>query len=278
MSERRAYVWLARERDAGSSELRDRPSRPKVSPRQLSSDLVQAIVQLRGRRLPGREIAMRLGLPRSTTARWLARCGLGRLPSLAPPEPLRRYEKEHPGELLHLDTKKLGRIAGLGHRVTGRRQHGNRGIGWEYLHVAIDDASRVAYVEMLEDERGQSAAGFLTRACSWFADRGVHTQRVLTDNGSGYVSRTFAAACQSLGLRHSRTRPYRPRTNGKAERLIQTLLREWAYGIAYTSSAARRSRLDHYLHFYNHHRAHLALGGKTPVARLNLNNVVGNHN
>ena len=203
--------------------------------------------------------------------------GVGTAAATAPPEPLRRYEKQLPGELLHLDTKKLGRIAGAGHRVTGQRQHRSRGIGWEYVHVAIDDASRVAYVEVLEDERAETAVSFLQRAHRWFADRGVTTLRVLTDNGSAYLSRAFAAACRGLGLRHSRTRPYRPRTNGKAERLIQTLLREWAYGFAFDSSAARRQLLLPYLHFYNHHRAHLALGGRPPISRLGLNNLVRNH-
>lgn len=275
ISERRAFEWLARAREDGVTGLRDRSSRPAVSPRQLPSQLLGEILRLRAQRLSGREIAMRTGVPRSTVGRWLSRCGVGRLSQLAPPEPLRRYEKQLPGELLHLDTKKLGRIEGAGHRVTGRRQHRSRGIGWEYLHVAIDDATRAAYVEVLPDERGETAAGFLERAQRWLQDRGVITQRVLTDNGSAYVSRTFAARCRTLGLKHSRTRPYRPRTNGKAERLIQTLLREWAYGFTFDSSAARKALLPRYLHFYNHHRAHLALGGSAPVTRLN--NLVRNH-
>ena len=277
LSERRAFEWLARAKREPAT-LRDRSSRPRRSPRRLSDQLVMAILALRAQRLSGREIAMRLGLARSTTSRWLKRHGVGRLPQLAAAEPLRRYEKQMPGELLHLDTKKLGRIAGLGHRVTGKRQHRNRGIGWEFLHVAIDDASRVAYVEMLGDERGETTAGFLARACQWFAHSGVTTKRILTDNGSAYLSRAFAAQSRALGIRHSRTKPYRPRTNGKAERLIQTLLREWAYGLAYTSSAARRALLPRYLHFYNHHRAHLALAGQPPVTRLGLNNLVRNHN
>jgi len=275
LSDRRAYTWLARAKREPA--MVDRSSRPHVSPRQTPAELVAAILRLRAQRLSGREIAMRLGVARSTTARWLQRNQLGRLPRLAPPEPLRRYEKQLPGELLHLDTKKLGRIAGLGHRVTGRRQHRNRGIGWEYVHVAIDDASRAAYVEVLDDERGDTAAGFLSRAYRWFAERGVVTQRVLTDNGSAYVSRAFAEQSQALGIKRSRTRPYRPRTNGKAERLIQTLLREWAYGLPFTSSAERQALLPRYLHFYNHHRAHLALDGKAPVTKLYLNNLVRNH-
>lgn len=269
ISERRAYIWLARAKQGSSTALLDQSSQPKRSPRKLSAELLAAILDLRSQRLSGREIAMRLGVPRSTTARWLRRRGLGRLPQLAPPEPVRRYEKELPGELLHLDIKKLGRISGVGHRITGRRQHGNRGIGWEYVHVAIDDASRMAYVEMLGDERGDTVAAFLHRACQWFAELGVTVQRVLTDNGSGYVSHAFAKAAQALDLKHKRTRPYRPKTNGKAERLIQTLLREWAYGFTFSSSAARRALLPRYLHFYNHHRSHIALGDQPPVTRLN---------
>lgn len=278
ISERRAYEWVARGRSEGKQGLHDRPSRPRRSPRRLSPALLDEILRLRRQqRLSGREIAMLTGVPRSTVGRWLARSGLGRLPRLAPPEPIRRYEKEHPGELVHLDIKKLGRIQGVGHRITGKRQHRARGIGWEYVHVAIDDASRLTYVEVLEDERAETCCAFLRRAHQWFAQHGIHIQRLLTDNGSGYVSRAFAALCRSLAIKHSRTRPYRPRTNGKAERMIQTLLREWAYGFTFHTSAARRDLLPRYLHFYNHHRAHLGLGGRPPVARLSLNNVVRNH-
>jgi transposase InsO family protein len=229
---------------------------------------------LREQRISGSEISCWLGVPRSTVARWLSRLGLGRLRQLAAPEPVRRYQKQHAGELLHLDIKKLGKIDGVGHRITGDRRSRKRGIGWEYTHVAIDDASRLSYVEVLADERSETAAVFLARAVAWFDDQGVHVQKILTDNGSCYVSRTFKQACLALGIRHSRTRPYRPRTNGKAERFIQTLLREWAYAFAFTSSNARTRLLELYLHFYNHHRAHSALGRNSPFAWLAETNLV----
>src|SRR5262249_41070042 len=175
---------------------------------------------------------------------------------------------ERPGDLLHVDIKKLGRIAGIGHRITGDRRHRARGIGWEYVHVAIDDCSRLAYAEVLLDERGATVAAFLRRACRWFARRGIRVQRVLSDNGSGYLSRVFAAACQALAIAQRRTRPYTPRTNGKAERLIQTLLREWAYGRPYTSSLERQAALPRYLHYYNWHRPHGSLQSRPPISRV----------
>jgi transposase InsO family protein len=229
--------------------------------------------------MSGAEIAARLRMSPATVARILRRAGLSRLRSLEPPEPPRRYEKQHPGELVHLDIKKLGKIRGVGHRITGKRQHGNRGIGWDYVHVAIDDRSRLAYVEILPDERQGSAAAFLKRAVAWYKRHGIEVKRVMTDNGSCYVSRLFATTRTGLGLRHSFTRPYRPRTNGKAERLIQTLLREWAYRFVYSSSSQRSRRLTRYLHFYNWHREHQALGRKPPAARLPLavNNVLRIH-
>jgi transposase InsO family protein len=202
--------------------------------------------------------------------------GLGRLPQLAAPEPLRRYEKDRPGELVHLDIKKLGRIEGVGHRITGQRQHQHRhrGLGWEFVHVAIDDSSRMAYAEVLENERASTASSFLRRAVSWFADKGITVERLLTDNGSCYRANQFANLCQQLSLKHSKTRPYRPRTNGKAERFIQTLQREWAYAFTFHSSTERSDLLPRYLHFYNHHRAHTALGARSPISRLSLNNAV----
>jgi transposase InsO family protein len=190
---------------------------------------------------------------------------------------MRRYEKEHPGELLHLDIKKLGKIRGVGHRITGDKTKRARGIGWEFVHVCIDDASRLSYAEVLEDEKGTTASAFLRRAMAWFAARGIETKRILTDNGSCYVSKIFDETCCSLNVKHSRTRPYRPRTNGKAERFIQTLIREWAYAFTFHTSLERVHHLPRYLHFYNHHRAHSALGGRLPACRLNLNNVVGIH-
>lgn len=275
VSERSVYKWLQRFREEGAEGLQDRRSSPRHSPRRLGRPDQERILALRVERLSQIEIAWKTGIPRSTVSRWLRRWGLGRLPQLAPPEPIRRYEKEHAGELVHLDIKKLGKIRGVGHRITGKRQHRNRGSGWEFAHVAIDDASRVAYVEILEDERAVSAEAFLRRVRAWFADRGVAIQRILTDNGSCYVAKTFALVCQELGLKHSRTRPYRPRTNGKAERFIQTLQREWAYAFTFHSSKQRTDLLPEFLHFYNQHRAHSALGGKPPNSRLPLNNVVG---
>jgi transposase InsO family protein len=274
LSERAAYRWLARYRAEGVAGLEDRSSRPRRIPYRTPRERVQEIVSLRLRRMSGAEIACRTGLPRSTVARWLARAGMGRLKQLAPPEPIRRYQKEHPGELLHLDIKKLGKICGVGHRITGDKRKRARGIGWEYVHVAIDDASRLAYAEVLADERGSTAATFLRRAVTWFEQHGVTTQRILTDNGSCYISKAFQHICHLLGVKHSRTQPYRPRTNGKAERFIQTLAREWAYAFTFHTSLARVQLLEKYLHFYNHHRAHSALGGRPPYSSLNLNNLL----
>jgi len=277
LSERSAYRWLARYRAEGLTGLLDRSSRPHNIPRKTPQKQLKRIVSLRFRRLSGAEIASYTGSPRATVARWLNRVGLGRLRQLAPPEPIRRYQKEHPGELLHLDIKKLGKIHGVGHRITGDKAKRARGIGWEYVHVCIDDASRLSYVEVLEDEKGPTASTFLRRAVAWFADRGIDTQKILTDNGSCYVSKHFAETCSSLKIKHGRTRPYRPRTNGKAERFIQTLIREWAYAFTFYTSADRVHLLPKYLHFYNHHRAHSALGGLAPASGLILNNAVGIH-
>jgi transposase InsO family protein len=244
-------------------------------PRRLSEQDIEQIRALREKeRITGGEIATRLSLARSTVARWLARLGLGRLPQLAPPEPVRRYQKELAGELVHLDIKKLGKIDGVGHRIHGDRRISKRGIGWEYTHVAIDDASRLSYVETLPDETGPTAAAFLERAVAWFADHGITVLKILTDNGSCYRSKLFAQLCARLNIQHKRTRPYRPRTNGKAERFIQTLLREWAYAFTFTSSAARSWLLTHYLHFYNHHRAHSGIRRLSPVAWLTATNLV----
>jgi transposase InsO family protein len=263
---------------AGALGLQDRSSRPKRSPRRTAEFVIEQIRRLRSEdRLSGEDIASRLGVPRSTVGRWLRRLGLGRLPRLAPPEPIRRYQKELAGELLHLDIKKLGRIDGIGHRIHGDHSKRNRGIGWDYVYVAIDDASRWSYCEVLADERGTTAAAFLERAVAAFGSLGVRVQRVLTDNGSCFVSCSFTQLCLRLGIRYSRTRPYRPRTNGKAERFIQTLLREWAYAVPFHSSAVRTRVLDFYLHLYNHHRAHSALNRLAPMAWLSVNNVVSNN-
>jgi transposase InsO family protein len=269
LSTRQAYRWLQRFRAEGRSGLCDRSSRPHRLPGRTAPELVDQVLALRRQRCSGPQIAFLLGMPRSTVARWLRRHGLHRLRALETREPARRYEKACPGELLHVDTKKLGRIVRLGHRMSGNPRHHVRGAGWEFLHVAIDDASRLAYLEMLPDERQRTCAAFLQRACRWYRRQGVVPQALLTDNGSAYLSRRFAKTCHNLSIRHARTRPYRPRTNGKAERLIQTLLREWAYRFPYHSSRQRRRALPRFQHFYNHHRQHSALGGLPPVSRLN---------
>ena len=225
------------------------------------------------------EIAEVLGMALSTVSRWLRRIGLGRRSALAPPEPPNRYERKRPGELIHVDVKKLGRIGakGAGHRVTGDRRgqvkrsdagRWRRATGWEFVHVCVDDATRLAYVEVLPDEKGPTAAGFLRRAVAWLASMGVEAERVLSDNGSCYRSRVHAEACSELGMRHLFTRPYRPRTNGKAERFIQTLTNGWAYGAIYGSSAERTAALPGWLDHYNFRRRHGSLGHRSPGARL----------
>lgn len=278
LSERSAYRWLSRYRSEGPSGLMDRSSRPRRMPSKTPEEKIFQSMALRRQRLAGSEIAARLDVPRSTVARILKRAGLGRLRSLEPPEPVRRYEKQFPGELLHLDIKKLGRIGTVGHRVTGSYRQRARGVGWEFVHVCIDDRSRLAYAEILPDERQDSAIAFLERAVTWFANKGIRTRAVLTDNGPCYVAKRFVATCRRLGLKTKRTRPYRPQTNGKAERFIQTLKREWAYRWIYSTSHQRAQRLPLYLHFYNFHRQHQSLGDLPPISRLPLlNNVLRMH-
>ncbi len=230
---------------------------------------------LRRQRLTGSQIARQLAMPRSTVGLVLRRLGLGQLKALDQPPPVIRYQRERPGELIHIDTKKLGRIAGIGHRITGYHVGVNRkrGIGWDVLHVCIDDASRLAYTEILPDEKKESAIAFLDRALTWLARHGVAVERVMTDNGSAYRSHDFRRTCANAGLRHIRTRPYTPRTNGKAERFIQTSLREWAYARPYHSSAERTRAMQPWIATYNHSRPHSALGGISPATRLN--NVLG---
>jgi transposase InsO family protein len=246
----------------------------------MPADRLEAIEALRRLRMTAAEIAEVLGMALSTVSRWLRRIGLGRRSRLEPPEPPNRYERKRPGELIHVDIKKLGRIGpnGAGHRVTGRRRsnrgrtdkagHVRRRVGWEFVHVCIDDATRLAYVEVLADEKGATAAGFLRRAVAWLGSMGVTVERVLSDNGSCYRSRVHAIACRELGMRHLRTRPYRPRTNGKAERFIQTLTNRWAYGAIYGSSAERAAALPGWLDHYNFRRGHGSLGHRPPAARL----------
>jgi len=280
VSERTAAKWLARWRAEGEAGLLDRSSAPKARPTQLAAERVRAIEALRRLRMTAAEIAECLGMALSTVSRWLRRIGLGKLSRLEPPEPPNRYERKRPGELIHVDVKKLGRIVVPGHRMTGnRRQHAPRRhvqgtqrklgtAGWEFVHVCVDDATRLAYAEVLTDERGETAAGFLRRAVGWFSSLGITVERVMSDNGSCYRSAVHATACRELGLGHLRTRPYRPRTNGKAERFIRTLNDRWAGGALYATSAERTAALPGWLTHYNFTRRHGSLGHKAPAARL----------
>ena len=265
-SERTCYRWLVRY-DAGEP-LTDRSSAPRRVPGRTASETEALIEELRRLRWTSTRIAAQLGLATSTVCAVLARLGLNRLSRLDPPEPANRYCRRHPGELIHIDIKKLGRFRTPGHRVTGRGQGRNHRVGWEFCHVAIDDTSRLAYVEVLDDERATTCVAFLARAVAWFAAQGITVQRVMTDNGSGYRSYLHAAAVAALGIRHLRTRPYRPRTNGKAERFIQTLQAEWAYAASYQDHWQRRQALEPWLEYYNYRRPHSALGHKPPASRL----------
>jgi transposase InsO family protein len=276
VSERTVRKWLARWRAGGEPALNDRSSAP-ARQRRLLPEQVAAIAALRRQRLTSPVIARRLGLSLSTVGCVLRRLGLGRLKRLDPPTPVARYQRRCPGELVHIDTKKLGRIAGIGHRITGDRHDRHRGIGWEYLHVAIDDASRLAYTEILPDERKASAIAFLERALAWFACHDVTVERIMTDNGNAYLSYDFRNACARTGVRHLRTKPYTPRTNGKAERFLQTIMRECAYARAFRSSQERAAALPPWLHVYNVHRPHTALAGQPPISRLTMNNLPGNN-
>jgi transposase InsO family protein len=271
ISERTVYRWLARWR-AGDQRLEDRSSAPTRVPRRTPKAVERLIEQLRRLRMTSTRIAAELKMAVSTVGAVLKRLGLNRLSRLTPPEPPNRYERRRPGELVHLDIKKLGRFDRPGHRVTGRAVPGaHTGAGrqgWECVHVAIDDYSRVAYVEILDNELATTCIAFLERALGWFAERAVHVQRIMSDNGSGYRSHAFAAACAQHNIRHLRTRPYRPRTNGKAERFIQTLLRDWAYAVRYQTSTHRALALAHWIEYYNQRRPHGALGHQPPATRL----------
>jgi transposase InsO family protein len=287
VSERTCSKWVMRYRSEGEPGLHDRSSAPKSIPHRTSDERVEAIAALRRLRMTGAEIAFCLAMALSTVSAVLQRIGLGKLSRLEPPEPPNRYERRHPGELIHVDVKKLGRIRGAGHRVTGQRASQRRtrvngrrtGVaGWEFVHVCVDDATRLAYVEVLSDEKATTAVGFLRRAKAFYASHGVTVERVMTDNGSAYRSAIHALACRSMGLRHLRTRPYRPRTNGKAERFIRTMLGGWADGAIYGTSRERTAALDGWLWIYNHRRPHGSLSHKTPIARLNeLNNLPGSY-
>jgi transposase InsO family protein/transposase-like protein len=282
VSDRTCSKWVARYRADGEAGLLDRSSAPRTIPHRTPDELVEVIVMLRRLRMTGAEIAFCLAMALSTVSAVLLRVGLGKLSRLAPPEPLNRYERRHPGELIHVDVKKLGRIvAGAGHRIHGDRARqrrrvraGKRTTGWEYVHVCVDDATRLAYVEVLPDEKATTAVGFLQRAVAFYTAHGVSVERVMSDNGACYRSAIHALACRAMGLRHLRTRPYRPRTNGKAERFIRTLLAGWAYGAIYGTSQERAAALDGWIWTYNHRRPHGALAHKPPIARLNeLNNL-----
>ena len=268
VSRRTAFKWKARYRQAGEAALVDRSSRPHGSPRKAHPVRVEEVLRLRRRRYTGAQIATRVGLSSATVARILARAGLSRLKNLEPQPPVIRYQRDRPGELIHVDIKKLGRIGRIGHRIHGDRTTRVRGIGWEFVHVAIDDASRLAYAEVLPNERSPSSTAFLKRAVAWFQNHGVTVQAVMSDNGSCYASHRFRSLCEKLHLRHLRTRPYRPQTNGKAERFIQTLLREWAYRRPYSTSLQRTGRLLSYLNRYNLRRPHAALHKRTPAQHL----------
>jgi len=269
VSRRTGYKWLARFRAEGLAGLVDRSSRPRRCPRALSPAEADRLHALRRQRWALWRIAAEAGRGIATVSRCMKRLGLSRLSSLEPPTPVVRYERAAPGELLHLDTKKLGRIHGIGHRITGDRAlNRNRGIGWDMVHLAIDDHSRVSFALIKTDERGDNCALFLREAVAYYASLGVRIDRVMTDNGSGYVSKAFRTACLELQLRHLRTRPYTPKTNGKAERFVQTSLREWAYARPYANSAQREAALQPFLHRYNWHRPHSALNHQPPMSRI----------
>lgn len=267
ISVRTAYKWLRRHEEEGEAGLRDRCCRAHCRPHALPKEWCDLVVYLRQFRQPARRIAEALGVARSTVSAVLSRNGLGPQASLQPPRPANRYERRHAGELLHLDTKRLARFYRPGHRVTGSRLGASDGAGWEFVHIAIDDFSRLAYAEILPDEKGPSCAAFIRRACRWFKRQGINIRALLTDNGTGYRSHCFRDECLQGALRHHRTRPYTPRTNGKAERFIQSMLREWAYGRLYRTSVARGHDLPRWLRFYNEERPHASLNYLPPASR-----------
>jgi transposase InsO family protein len=260
--------WVGRYLTEGEAGLLDRCSRPKCSPWAIPKAKALGVVELRHRRLTHARIATSLGLSRSSVGRVLRRAGLSRFRDLDPCEPVVRYQHEHPGDLVHIDTKKLGRIERMGHRITGDPRDNTNGAGWEFLFVAVDDHARIGFTDLYPDERHRSAVQFLHNTVSYFRSLGVRVRRILTDNGSVFRSKPFAAACRTLRLKHRFTRAYRPQTNGKAERFIQSALREWAYGIPYNHSSERAQMLERWIHHYNWHRPHQGIGGHAPMARL----------
>ena len=274
--------WRQRFEQEGLTGLKDRSSRPHRLRQPTPQETIDRIEALRRQRMPGNEIASTVGVSASTVSRVLKRLGLSKLSALEPAEPPRRYEREKPGEMIHIDIKKLGKFNQIGHRITGDRrgQSNSRGVGWEYVHVCIDDASRVAFSRIMKTERGACAVAFLKAAVAYYKSLGITVLRVMTDNGSCYRSRAFAKACRRLKLKHVRTKPYTPRTNGKAERFIQTSLREWAYARAYLNSRQRARELPFFMHRYNWHRPHASIGRMPPITRLGLtrNNLLRLHN
>jgi len=269
ISRQTAHKWLARHQPHDPASLHDRSSRPRRSPRRTPVEWREMILLLRRTKKTGPQIARALKRARATVARVLKRAGLERLKNLKPKEPENRYQHRRAGDLLHLDVKKLARISGFfGHRITGDRSRRRIGAGWDYVHVAIDDRSRIAYAEVLRDETAETTAGFLRRAIAWYRTLGVRVRRILSDNGTGYLARRFAHEIERLRVIHKRTRPYRPQTNGKAERFIQTLMREWAYAVPYLTSQARARVLPRWLRHYNHRRPHGSLDGRPPFSLL----------
>jgi transposase InsO family protein len=279
---RTARKWIARFKAEGRAGLMDRSSRPKRLYRPTPAAIVEQVEALRRQRFTGKQIATELAVSPATVSRILRRLGLNRMRDLEPAEPVRRYERAHPGEMIHIDIKKLGRFEKVGHRITGDRtgQSNSRGVGWEFVHVCIDDASRVAFSQIFPDEKAVSAIAFLRAVVAYYKSLGITVIRVMTDNGSCYKAFAFRDACRQLGLKHIRTKPYTPKTNGKAERFIQTALREWAYAQAYPTSERRAEELPIWLHRYNWHRPHGGIKSKTPISRLGLSedNLLRLHN
>lgn len=275
------YKWRRRYRAEGPAGLQDRSSRPNASPNKTPDDIEAKVIALRKERRIYHRIAAEAEVSKATVGRILTRHGLNRWRDLEPAQPVRRYERDKPGEMIHIDIKKLGRFNRVGHRITGNRsgQSNSRGIGWEFVHVCIDDHSRLGFADIMPDEKKESAIAFLGAAVAWYASLGITVERVMTDNGSCYRSKAFNKTCAALGLRHIFTKPYTPKTNGKAERFIQSSLREWAYARAYENSEQRARELPHWIHHYNWHRPHAGIKGKQPISRsgLDVNNVMRLH-
>ncbi len=281
VSIRTVYKWRRRYRAEGLAGLLDRSSRPNASPNRTPDAVEAKVIALRKERRIYHRIVAQIGVSRATVGRILTRHGLNRWRDLEPAEPVRRYERDRPGEMIHIDIKKLGRFNRVGHRITGDRtgQSNSRGIGWEFVHVCVDDHSRLGFAEVMTDEKKASAIAFLEAAVAWYRRFNITVERVMTDNGSCYRSFAFRDACKQLGLKHIRTKPYTPKTNGKAERFIQSSLREWAYAKAYENSEQRAKELPHWLHHYNWHRPHAGIKGRIPISRsgVDVNNLMRLH-